>query len=696
MIFINQTTEPLTAEYIVQKSLSANDNQVVLLAETEWECNFGGKDTVKVLKEANIDLYVVHGSSRDSYYENLYQSIDFDINKVSFWGTFWLNWSEFQLKHIIKHWDYEPPKEFKYPFICLNNRAHVHRCATVEELAKTNLIDAGVVTWHNFLAENPNYPFNFFDRNKTRTLGDEFSVKKDSFIIAQEFHDSFLHLITEATTEVQFISEKTALPILLKKPFVVVAKHGYHKLLTDLGFQLYDEIIDYSFDNEPDLNKRVEMLIAQLPNIIHNNYEQLYSRLRPKIIHNYNRALEIIRSSDFIPEIIRKLHATTKTTDRIEIFIEQTKDIKILPVWDSQNGDVILEDLKKNKNNFSEVIIDSLNEIDFPYPTQLFQEYLPICKNEGIKVSAISLNHAPGVDSNFVKPFMINNVSVYKYPLFWLLRTFMAMSNSPNHESNRERGLDIYNNNVCMDVDNFDHLYISLNNIAKHHRCLMMDLLAKYELINDGAIAWRDICRHLDSVRHLIPDGVTDSEYDGYPYKYWKPKVMLLDQDKTTLFNQEVLPLQYKLSFMQLVPETDELNFLFSEKTAVPLLFNKPFLVAACVNYHKILESYGFKLYDEIFDYSFDSINSIEDRYNGIAMNIANLRDKNLFLLRESIKDKLIYNRQLALSYVFDNWPDFIHKILDRLRIRNITQLSIVDFDILRKRKHEIYNHEKV
>ena len=119
-----------------------------------------------------------------------------------------------------------------------------------------------------------------------------------------------------------------------------------------------------------------------------------------------------------------------------------------------------------------------------------------------------------------------------------------------------------------------------------------MDLLAKNNLIDKGAIAWRDILHSFDNDRHLYPD-LTDSERSNFNYQHWKPKRMFLDFDLNS-FHQETVPDQFNKSFMQLVTESDEEVVFFSEKTATPILLNKPFVVAGAVNHHKELNKLGF------------------------------------------------------------------------------------------------------
>jgi hypothetical protein len=276
--------------------LNTDASEVVLLSETEWEINI----PKYFLDELKVPLTVVLGSFNCKYYDERYKNIN-----VEYWDTHWLGWSLMQLKN--EHWfkTYKPKTEFKYPFISLNNRSHIHRCAFIDELAKQNLVDKGVVTWIKHLNENSNYSYQYFD-NQIRKLDDDFQTQLNSFIIPQEFHDSFFHVVTEATCVTPFLTEKTAIPLLLKKPFTIIGSQYYNQKLTELGFKLYDELIDYEYDSVQDLHERSRLFVNNIHSIVNCNYIEMYEVLKPKIEFNYNRALQIIKDTNFIPNTIKE------------------------------------------------------------------------------------------------------------------------------------------------------------------------------------------------------------------------------------------------------------------------------------------------------------------------------------------------------------------------------------------------------
>lgn len=301
--WFNENTN-INENLVLDRCANRKPDRIVLLGDLEWEMPLLSQKLISYCKNNNIKLIIVHGASKCEYYEKLYEGYDFDINDVRFFDIQWLLNTEQKISWRMDYKNYQP-QDFIYPYICLNNRAHLHRCAIIDELAGQQLLDKGIVTWHKFLNENKNYPFKYYN-NAIRKLNDNFEDELDSFLIPDEFHKSFLHVIAEASHKAAFITEKTAIPTLLKKPYLVLSCKHWYKNLTRLGFVLYDELFDYSFDEVDDLHMRTKLLVKNVHNIIDKNYKELYQLLLPKLEHNYNRLLELKTEPSMIPDVVHE------------------------------------------------------------------------------------------------------------------------------------------------------------------------------------------------------------------------------------------------------------------------------------------------------------------------------------------------------------------------------------------------------
>jgi len=223
----------------------------------------------------------------------------------------------------------------------------------------------------------------------------------------------------------------------------------------------------------------------------------------------------------------------------------------------------------------------------------------------------------------------------------------------------------------------FKYPYISMNCKPHYHRCLMMDILAKYDLIERGAVSWLEV-----PYGHDTP-GVLPSISRGHPYKYWTPSIKRLTEVDPDQFNIFCVPAEYKQSFVQLVVESCDRLHMVSEKSWMPIFYKKPFIALATQHHHALLQSYGFKMYDEYFDYSFDSEPDLNLRAEAIARNIQRYANKPPIVLEKIYKrllPKLEYNYNLALSLAKD--AKLVPEIIMEAPDNNLCSPHVVKFII--------------
>ena len=297
-----------------------------------------------------------------------------------------------------------------------------------------------------------------------------------------------------------------------------------------------------------------------------------------------------------------------------------------------------------------EFVYDQLNAGEQSY--EAFNTLVKIANRRNVPLYIITggiKDNAPLLD--FSDTFY-RNVKIYYWDTFWFTYAYYELMRPHNRKHNNTTlSKDILDFSIDANRD-FKFPFITMNNNPKTHRIMLMDQLSKHNLIDKGAIAWRDMHNTLQHIRHKFPEGVTDSMYMGMVYEHWTPKRLFLDQDYPSL-NPYQLPTQYSDSFMQVSAESFETEILFSEKTAVPLFLAKPFLLLGTKGYNHRLTDLGFVLYDELFDYSFDILDNMQDRVEGIIQNVLRMTSYNASTKKQklnAIKDKLLHNKQLAHS----------------------------------------------
>lgn len=194
-------------------------------------------------------------------------------------------------------------------------------------------------------------------------------------------------------------------------------------------------------------------------------------------------------------------------------------------------------------------------------------------------------------------------------------------------------------------------LFTNYNNNGKYQRGMLVDELAKHDLLKDGIVT-------LIQPEMRLPNG------NFYEYKYHNG-LPLLDEPDFVLnskreYNAGSMPKSYLNGMIDIVAEStyEERQFFITEKTAKAIGALKPFMILGSRNVHKyLLEKYNIELYPEFFDYSFDDCTNIEDRIEGIIQNLLTLRKLPTTELNSkylTIIDKLKNNRTNYASIIKD------------------------------------------
>lgn len=181
-------------------------------------------------------------------------------------------------------------------------------------------------------------------------------------------------------------------------------------------------------------------------------------------------------------------------------------------------------------------------------------------------------------------------------------------------------------------------LFTCYNHNYKIERGMLVDELARNGLLNDGIISLHNA--------HLYENN------DGTPY-VWKY------HDGSSLYDEidfkldaDGIPKSYNQGFFDIVTEScyGPGEFFITEKTLKSLGMAKPFITLSCKGYHSYLrDNLGIEFYDEMFDYSFDQCDNIEDRIQGIIDNVVRLKhiltsEEEKLKMYETIKPKLYKN----------------------------------------------------
>ena len=255
---------------------------------------------------------------------------------------------------------------------------------------------------------------------------------------------------------------------------------------------------------------------------------------------------------------------------------------------------------------------------------------------------------------------MFNNFYVDKSPNFNIIYWNTSLIFLPYYQ------LQVFIKNYKLETNienltinkKFENLYINYNNKPRYHRCLLMDQLVKNDLFNLGLNSWNQLSGF-------------------YEFKYWVEQKISID-DFEYYINDEYRQSLLKMNcFVSVVTETSDEILFVTEKTYRQILIEQPFLCLGAPNQNNILRNYGFELYDEIFDYEFDSKTNIEERVQGIIDNLNNIKNLNYYDLYNKIKDKVKRNKLNALKIFNEGLyfsEDLKKLIMDNRKILHINE----------------------
>lgn len=291
----------------VNKVVAGKYEKIILFCQNEWAWHHHDPDLLKRLidytKNINQPIHIITAAHAHLYPATLENTV------VDWWDTYWIGKTYHSLSSHSNDSGIDPYShlDFKYHFISMNNRPHPHRCRLIDLMAKFDLMKYGAVSVH--AQDTIMYQWRYFDY-KQMLLEPEFPNDKNQYKMPRQYKESFAQLISESSGDTIMISEKTATPLILGKPFLVAGQMHFHRFLKGLGFQLYDEIFDYSFDDEPDEEKRYEMLLQNFQKLSSTPLTQLMD-LQKKIMHkvdyNKKRARAIAYDRSLYPTIANEV-----------------------------------------------------------------------------------------------------------------------------------------------------------------------------------------------------------------------------------------------------------------------------------------------------------------------------------------------------------------------------------------------------
>lgn len=204
--------------------------------------------------------------------------------------------------------DYNPSAKsrlFKYNLVSMTNRVYSWRADMIDYFEEYGIINPkNCIIWQN--NGQLEHPYRHF---KPRPITREPFINSNgafnSFNLPADYSSSWFAAVAESTMDIITLTEKAVTPALFMKPFIILGCKGYHRFLESIGFKLFDELIDYTFDLEDNDARRIEMFARQVQKVSDLNPDDVtyYNNLfHDKLIHNKRNLFKLYHGKENAPK----------------------------------------------------------------------------------------------------------------------------------------------------------------------------------------------------------------------------------------------------------------------------------------------------------------------------------------------------------------------------------------------------------
>jgi hypothetical protein len=276
-------------------------------------------------KHSNIQFYLIADCELpDSFDENVKVCASFKISPLAFFENF-------SHSRHNQHYNINYPFVYKKEngFSCLNGRLRTHRILLLLEFLKRNLLhkDSSSVSFL-FYANTEKIDYEqydvmvntlpYFSENDIKLLTDikeylpiklnDENGDNPALKIDDGSSKKIISLITENVVGIDCgmtyadtitFTEKTWKPFKLHQVPIYIGIPGSVSTLRSLGFDLFDDIIDHSYDTETDPVKRIKLAVDQLEKVLELDLVQFYKDNHTRFVKN-NIQCETIKMEGYI------------------------------------------------------------------------------------------------------------------------------------------------------------------------------------------------------------------------------------------------------------------------------------------------------------------------------------------------------------------------------------------------------------
>jgi hypothetical protein len=253
------------------KIVSLKQHKLAVLDFSSEHYGVDGLDHVyNALEDANINFLLLVHDPHDHQ----------KFNRMIFY-SYWYHWS--RKNFVIPTTD---PIVRTYKWGCLNGNPRTHRIYNYLYSKDQAYYESSTFSFFNGdisrsddISLSPDMIEQW--QNIKHTLPSRNTIFRDNNATADcnipEVIDSYIHLVTETTIISKvFVTEKTWKPIASKQIFLIFGNPNTISYLRDCGVDVFDDLIDHSYDSIADWQERLHAVHSQLKHLLTLNLDDIY------------------------------------------------------------------------------------------------------------------------------------------------------------------------------------------------------------------------------------------------------------------------------------------------------------------------------------------------------------------------------------------------------------------------------------
>jgi len=190
-------------------------------------------------------------------------------------------------------------EKFFYTIICFDKEKAYQNIMQIT-YAHPNEVKQSIKKMADNLLENKIYD----DSGNLLEDNQHIYYQQHEYKIPIQVLDSYIHIVLETRPFSPSLTEKIYKPIVCGVPFVWHGPYQTLKFLESEGYKPYS-FIDYSFDNEPCRNKRINLLIEELKRLKTLNLKEEIKNCKKTAIHN---VINFYKKTQNFNELLKKIN----------------------------------------------------------------------------------------------------------------------------------------------------------------------------------------------------------------------------------------------------------------------------------------------------------------------------------------------------------------------------------------------------